>query len=172
MWSSRAESCSLATGGDCHCGRNWHMLPLVYSAFVFCADSLTILFTESAERFGFRFPCQSLLSVPNWQCRFHSCISRVCEHGSWRQDQCVFLTFPFISSAICMSRAPLFLSWSLLACLQHQSDSLPISTGLLRSFPALVFTVSQICFKDSLSYLSALKTNAFDWKNIITLQEV
>lgn len=71
MGSSRAESCTLATGGDGCCGRNLHVLPLVYSAFIFCADSLMMLFSESAERFGFRCPGKSLLSVPHWQCRFH-----------------------------------------------------------------------------------------------------
>lgn len=39
------------------------------------------------------------------------------------------------------------------------------------SFPALVFMVSQICFKSSWSYLSALKTDASAWKTIIALQE-
>lgn len=46
------------------CGRNLHTLPLLYSPWgVFCADSLVILSAESAECFGFRFLCQSLLSI-------------------------------------------------------------------------------------------------------------
>lgn len=34
------------------------MLPLVYTTFLFYADSL-IFFAVSAERFGFRFPCET-----------------------------------------------------------------------------------------------------------------
>lgn len=61
--SSQAESCSFASGRGCCYGRNLNVLPLVCGAFVFSAESLRVPFAGSVERFGFRFPCQSLLSL-------------------------------------------------------------------------------------------------------------
>lgn len=146
--SSQAESCSFASGGDCCCGRNLYVLPLVYSAFVFCVDSLRVLFAGSVERFGFRFLCQSLFPT-----------DRAAVPAVWT----VLGSMDDPGVRISASLAHFLSSPLPSACHEHPISSpgvfqparsvsvmcSPFPLLFPHSFPALVFMVSQICFKSS-----------------------
>lgn len=146
--SSQGESCSFASGGDCCCGRNLCVLPLVYSAFLFCADSRRVLFAGSVESFRFRFPCQSLFPT---------------DHAAVPAVWAVLGSMDGPGAGISASLAHFFSSLLPSACHGHQISSpgvfqparsvsvmcSPFPPLCPHSFPALVFMVSQICFKSS-----------------------
>lgn len=116
----------------------------VHASFGFCLYSvltpLGCLLLGGGGDFVFRFPCQSLLSVPHSPCCCPSWMGCVWEHGwSWSWDQLLSHAFPFISSAS--------------ACLEHHISSAgafqpacsasvmssPFPLLFPHSFPALVF---------------------------------